>query len=150
MLILLRGGELQTDCMCEDLLWLQCNGCGPTYYIDNGICFFKWPCTCSWWILWGKWKTLKCGNRSRVEKDFPDGTFLLKIKIYLSIYLSTEVRRKAASWCLVPYWLTLRPCSQKVTLSLWCESRILGSRTAVSVAITMHVCQWVWPDPNQD
>ena len=52
---------------------------------------------------------------------------------------STEVRRKAASRCLVPYWLTLRPCSQRVTLSLWYESRILGSRPSASDAITMHV-----------
>ena len=62
---------------------------------------------------------------------------------------STEVRRKAAHGCLVPYrcqrreWLpgvsdspvidinsrkcVLRPCSQKVTQSLRCESRILDS-----------------------
>ena len=33
----------------------------------------------------------------------------------------------------------LRPCSQRVTLSLRCESQILGSRTAASVAITMPV-----------
>ena len=34
----------------------------------------------------------------------------------------------------------LRPCNQKVTLSLRCESRILGSRTAASVAITNCAC----------
>ena len=34
----------------------------------------------------------------------------------------------------------LRPCSQKVTQSLQCESWMLGSRTAVSVAITNYAC----------
>ena len=53
---------------------------------------------------------------------------------------STEVRRKAAYQRLVPYWLTaacVEALSQRVTLSLWYESQILGSRTAwlpVSVA----------------
>ena len=51
----------------------------------------------------------------------------------------TEVRRKAASWYLGPYSLTVWPCSQRVTLSLWYESRILGSRTVASVTITIHV-----------
>ena len=34
-----------------------------------------------------------------------------------------------------------RPCSQKVTLSLQCESRILGFRTAASVGITNYGCE---------
>ena len=34
----------------------------------------------------------------------------------------------------------LEPCSQKVTLSVQCESRILGSRTAVSISITNFAC----------
>ena len=33
-----------------------------------------------------------------------------------------------------------RPCSQKVTLSLWCESQIFSSWTAVYVAITNYAC----------
>ena len=33
----------------------------------------------------------------------------------------------------------LRPCSQRVTPYLRCESRILGSRTAASIAIMIHV-----------
>ena len=56
-----------------------------------------------------------------------------------------EVRRKTVYRCLVPYCnidtrlYLLRPCSQRVTLSLWCESQILGSRTAAGVAVMMHV-----------
>ena len=64
----------------------------------------------------GKWKALKCGNRS------------------------TEVRRIAIYQCLVPNIdsriCVLRLCRQKVTLSLRCKSWISGSRTAASVAIT--------------
>ena len=55
---------------------------------------------------------------------------------------SIQVRSKAAYWCLVPYWLTtvcVEALSQRVTLSLRCESQILGSRTVASIATTMHM-----------
>ena len=74
----------------------------------------SWPCSCV------QVEMLECGNQSM------------------------EVRRKAAYRCLVPYWMqlcVLRPCSQKMTLSLQCESQILGSKTAANVAITMLVTE---------
>ena len=72
---------------------------------------------------------LKCGNRSM------------------------EVRTKATYPCSVPYWHTLcvlRPCSQKVTLLLQCESRILGCKTAASVTIdiTMPCDSWTQTKPT--
>lgn len=39
--------------------------------------------------------------------------------------------------CLIDSWL--RPCGPRVTLSLQCENWICGSRTAVRIAITMHM-----------
>ena len=55
---------------------------------------------------------------------------------------STEVRRKVFSALLTCECMyVLRPCRQKVTLSLQCERWILGSRTAASVAITNCACQ---------
>ena len=38
---------------------------------------------------------------------------------------STEVRRKAAYWCLVPYWLMTVRCRQWVTGFKRCESQVL-------------------------
>ena len=49
-----------------------------------------------------------------------------------------EVRKRAAYVCLVQLCV-LKPCSQKITQSLWYESRILASMTAVRVAIMKHV-----------
>ena len=53
---------------------------------------------------------------------------------------STEIEVRIGVQCLTDSQLcVLRPCSQRVTLSLQCEIWILGSRTAASVAITKHV-----------
>ena len=59
---------------------------------------------------------------------------------------STEVRRKVAYQCIVPYqWLcVLRPCSQRMTLSLWCESQISKSQTAAILTITIYVAANEW------
>ena len=44
-------------------------------------------------------------------------------------------------WCLIElFWLMSRPCSQKVTLSMRCESWIFSSWTAVCVALTDYAC----------
>ena len=48
---------------------------------------------------------------------------------------------ETACGCLVPYWLTNLPCMlPKGDSSLWCESRILSSRIAASIAITNCTC----------
>ena len=56
---------------------------------------------------------------------------------------STEVRKKATYRCLVRYWL-MNVCAEvlkaKVTLSLRCESHILGSRTA-AMQVTASECR---------
>ena len=85
--------------------------------------------------LLGKWKILKYGKSV---------TEIWKPK-YGNQSTETKYEEKPpiSVQCLIDSWLcVLRPCSQRVTLPLQCESWILGSRTAVSVTVMMHVTAW--------
>ena len=92
--------------------------------------------------------------------------FFILVQIFCSVWMllmtgrveNAEVRKpkygseknSRPSFLIDSRMCVLRFCRQKVTLSLRCESRIFGSRTAASVAITnCAMCMWQ-PDPNQD
>ena len=55
---------------------------------------------------------------------------------YENVSAETEVRKWEQKLlimqCLVPYWLMTVPCSQRVTVSKWCESQVLMHWTPAS------------------
>ena len=68
-------------------------------------------------------------------------------KVQKPNYRSERKNHLSVFSALLTHKCVLRLCSQKVTQSLQCESRMLGSRTAVSVAYNLCMSQ---PDPTQD
>ena len=76
-------------------------------------------------MLLGKWKMQMCRNQSTEMEVCKPGS---EKKSWLTVF-STLLTQNCV----------LRPCSQRVTLTLRCKSWILEWRTAVSIAITINV-----------
>ena len=64
-----------------------------------------------------------------------------KMEVWKPKYWREKKSSLSVFKCLIDSLMFVqRPRSQKVTLSLWCEGWILGSRTAASITITNYAC----------
>ena len=100
-------------------------GMGKELKTDILCCWRRnFPCLKNWVLpvhsalilaIQGKWKRWNADTEVRKQKY--------------------RNKKKGHLLVSVPYWLTTAPCSQKMSVSKWCKSQILGPQNPINIVV---------------